>query len=131
MKFYKMVFILLIGLGSVSANANDSFNSEMSHVVGGAVMGGGITAVVDRYYPEYKEDRGMIGFGISSLTIVAFESVTVALRGDAKGQLLDVASHIAGSAFGAFVTDKFILSPVVKNSTNEGKFIGLQAAVSF
>ncbi|MDO9208758.1 MAG: hypothetical protein Q7T91_10960 [Sulfuricurvum sp.] len=129
MKFYTMVFIFLLGLGSVSAN--DSFNSEMSHVVGGAVMAGGITAVVDRYYPEYKADRGMIGFGISSLSIIAFESVTVALRGDAKGQLLDVASHITGSAFGAFVTDKFILSPVVKNSTSEGKFIGLRAGVSF
>ncbi|MDP3466107.1 MAG: hypothetical protein Q8R86_10100 [Sulfuricurvum sp.] len=129
MKFYTMVFILLLGLGSISAN--DSFNSEMSHVVGGAVMAGGITAVVDRYYPEYKADRGMIGFGISSLSIIAFESVTVALRGDAKGQLLDVASHITGSAFGAFVTDKFILSPVVKNSTSEGKFIGLRAGVSF
>jgi hypothetical protein len=129
MQFYKMVFIFLMGLSSVSAN--DSFNSEISHVIGGAVMAGGITAVVDSYYPEYKADRGMIGFGVSSLTIIAFESVTVALRGDAKGQLLDVASHIAGSAFGAFVTDKFILSPVVENSTSEGKFIGLRAGVSF
>lgn len=129
MQFYKIVFVFLMGLSSVSAN--DSFNSEISHVIGGAVMAGGITAVVDSYYPEYKADRGMIGFGVSSLSIIAFESVTVALRGDAKGQLLDVASHIVGSAFGAFVTDTFILSPVVENSTSEGKFIGLRAGVSF
>lgn len=129
MQFYKMVFVFLMGLGSVSAN--DSFNSEMSHVIGGAVMAGGITAVVDSYYPEYKADRGMIGFGISSLTIIAFESVTVALRGDAKGQLLDVASHMAGSAFGAFVTDKFILAPVVTNSPAEGKLVGLNVKYSF
>lgn len=129
MQFYKIVFVFLMGLSSVSAN--DSFNSEMSHVIGGAVIAGGITAVVDSYYPEYKADRGMIGFGISSLTIIAFESVTVALRGDAKGQLLDVASHMAGSAFGAFVTDKFILAPVVTNSPAEGKLVGLNVKYSF
>jgi len=129
MKFYKMVFMLLIGVSSVSAN--DSFGSEMSHVIGGAVMAGGITAVVDHYYPEYKEDRGMIGFGISSAAMIAFESVNMALGANVKGQLLDITAHVAGSAFGAFVTDKFILSPVIENSRSEGKFIGLRAGVSF
>lgn len=129
MKFYKMVFILLMSVSSVSAN--DSVSSEVSHVVGGAIMAGGITAIVDSYYPEYKEDRGMIGFGVSSAVIIAFESVTIALRGDAKGQLLDMASHVVGSAFGAFVTDKFILAPVVTNSTTEGKIVGLNLKYSF
>jgi len=129
MKFSKIVFIFMMGISSVSAN--ESFNSEISHVIGGAVMAGGITAVVDNYYPEYKADRGMIGFGISSATIIAFESVTIALNGDAKGQLLDVASHIAGSAFGAFVTDKFILAPVLTNSAIEGKVVGLNIKYSF
>lgn len=129
MKFLNITFVLLMGVSSVGAN--DSVASEMSHVIGGAVTAGAITAIVDSYYPEYRADRGMIGFGISSVTMLAFESVTIALRGDAKGQLLDVASHMAGSAFGAFVTDKFILSPVVENSASEGKFIGLRAGVSF
>jgi len=129
MKFLNITFILMMGLGSVSAN--DSFSSEMSHVVGGAVTAGAITAIVDSYYPEYRADRGMIGFGISSVAMIAFESVTIALRGDVNGQLLDVASHALGSAFGAFVTDKFILSPVIENSASEGKFIGLRAGVSF
>jgi len=129
MKFLNITFILMIGAGCVSAN--NSVSSEMSHVVGGAVTAGAITAIVDSYYPEYREDRGMIGFGISSVVMIAFESVTVALRGDLNGQLLDVASHVAGSAFGAFVTDKFILSPVIENSASEGKFIGVRAGVSF
>ncbi len=129
MKFLNITFILMIGAGCVSAN--NSVSSEMSHVVGGAVTAGAITAIVDSYYPEYREDRGMIGFGISSVAMLAFESITIALRGDAKGQLLDVASHTAGSAFGAFVTDKFILSPVIENSASEGKFIGVRAGVSF
>ncbi|MGZ5208967.1 MAG: hypothetical protein ACXWB0_08110 [Sulfuricurvum sp.] len=129
MKFLNITFVLMMGLGSVSAN--DSFNSEMSHVIGGAVAAGAITAIVDSYYPEYRADRGMIGFGISSIAMIAAESVTVATGGDLNGQLLDVASHMVGSAFGAFVTDKFILSPVIENSASEGKFIGLRAGLSF
>lgn len=129
MKFYKMVFIVLMGASSVSAN--DSLNSEMSHVIGGAVMAGGITAVVDRYYPEYKENRGMIGFGISSASMIVFESINMALGANVKGQLLDIASHVAGSAFGAFVTDQYILSPVVNNSAAEGKYVGLALKHTF
>lgn len=129
MKFYKMVFILLMGVSSVSAN--DSFNSEMSHFVGGAVMAGGITVVVDRYYPEYKADRGMIGFGISSVAMIVESAVEFAIRGDARGQTLDAVSHIAGSALGSFVTDQYILSPVVNNSTAEGKYVGLALQHSF
>jgi len=112
-------------------NANDGFNSEISHVIGGAVMAGGITAAVEHYYPEYREDRGMIGFGLSSAVIIAFESVTVALNGDVRGQLLDVASHVTGSALGAFVTDQYLLSPVIQDSASEGKYIGLTLQHTF
>jgi len=114
-----------------SASANDSFGSEMSHIIGGAVMAGGITAIVDSYYPEYKEDRGMIGFGISSALIVAEQGIEVALHGDAKGQLLDTVYHIAGSALGAYVTDQFILAPVVSDSKVQGTFVGLNLQHSF
>lgn len=129
MKFYTIIFIFLLGFNTVGAN--DSLNSEMSHVIGGAVMAGGITAVVDSYYPEYKADRGMIGFGISSAAIVVEQSIEFAFNGNAKGQLLDIASHIAGSAFGAFVTDQYILAPVMKNSQGEGKYVGLTLQHSF
>jgi len=129
MKFYKIVFIFLMGISSVSAN--DDFNSEMSHVVGGAILAGGITAVVDRYYPEYREDRGMIGFWTSSAAIVIEQAVEIALHGDAKGQALDAVSHIIGSALGAFVTDQYILSPVLNNSASEGKYVGLALQYSF
>lgn len=112
-------------------NGNDSFNSEISHVIGGTVIAGGITAAIDRYYPEYREDRGWIGFGLSSVGMIAFESVTVALRGDLSGQLLDVASHVTGSALGAFVTDQYLLSPVIQDSASEGKYIGLTLQHTF
>lgn len=94
-------------------------------------MAGGITAVVDRYYPEYRSDRGMIGFGVSSIAIVAEQGIELALHGNARGQLLDAASHIAGSALGAYVTDQYILSPVVQNSASEGKYIGLNLQHTF
>lgn len=112
-------------------NANDSFNSEFSHFAGGAVMAGGITAVVDHYYPEYRSDRGMIGFGISSAVIIVEQGVEGALHGNVHGQILDAASHIAGSALGAYITDQYILSPVMQNSASEGKYIGLNVQHTF
>jgi len=128
-KYFLIASILLVT--QLSAATNDSFNSEMSHAVGGAVMAGGITAIVDSYYPEYAENRGMIGFGISSIAIILEQGVECALNGGAKGQMLDAASHIVGSAFGAFVTDKYILSPVVTYSKNGEKTVGVQLAYSF
>lgn len=129
MKWKVLVLSSLI-VGS-ALGANDSFNSEFSHFAGGAVMAGGITAVVDHYYPEYRSDRGMIGFGISSAAIVAEQGIEYILHGNGRGQLLDTVSHIAGSALGAYVTDQYILSPVMQNSASEGQYIGLNIQHTF
>lgn len=124
--------IFLISACTVLAlQANDSFASESSHFVGGAVMAGGITAVVDHYYPEYRSERGMIGFEVSSVAIIAEQSLEYAMNGDARGQLLDAVSHIAGSALGVYVTDQYLLSPVIQNSQSEGKYVGLALHHSF
>lgn len=112
-------------------NANDSVSSESSHFVGGAVLAGGISAVVDQYYPEYRSERGMLGFEISSAAIIAEQTIEYAVNGDARGQLLDIAAHIAGSALGAWVTDQYILSPVIQNSASEGQYIGMSLHHSF
>jgi hypothetical protein len=128
----KLKFLVASSLIAVSTlGANDSFNSEFSHFAGGAVMAGGITAVVDRFYPEYRSDRGMIGFEVSSIAIVAEQGIEYAMHGNARGQLLDAASHIAGSALGAYVTDQYLLSPVVQNSASEGKYIGFNLQHTF
>jgi hypothetical protein len=111
--------------------ANESIGSEVSHAIGGALMAGKITAVVERYYPKHRENRRMIGFKISSATAIALQVIEYATNGNAEGQLLDAASHIAGSAIGAWVTDKYILIPVVKNTNNNGKYIGLAMQYSF
>lgn len=125
------ILAILATLLLSNAQADNGFGSEFSHFVGGAVMAGGITAVVDSYYPEYKADRGMIGFGISSVAIAAEQTIEYALHGNAGGQLLDIVSHVAGSALGAWVTDKYILSPVVQNSASEGKYVGLQVGMRY
>jgi hypothetical protein len=129
MKSFTIIFIVCIGASSVSAN--DGISSEMGHFFGGTVMAGGVTAIVDSYYPEYKEDRGVIGFGISSALIVVEQGIEYALHGDAKGQLLDTVSHIAGSSLGAYVTDQFLLTPIISDSKTEGTFVGLNLQHSF
>ncbi|MDO9305860.1 MAG: hypothetical protein Q7T77_11065 [Sulfuricurvum sp.] len=127
----KITLLIATTLMITQLEANTSVSSEMSHFVGGAVMAGGITAVVDSYYPDYKENRGMIGFWISSAAVIAEQGVEYALHGDAKGQALDAISHIAGSALGAFVTDQYILSPVIKDSSTTGNYVGLTLQRSF
>lgn len=127
----KITLLIAATLMITQLEANTSVSSEMSHFVGGAVMAGGIAAVVDSYYPDYKENRGMIGFWISSAAVIAEQGVEYALHGDAKGQALDAISHIAGSALGAFVTDQYILSPVIKDSSITGNYVGLTLQRSF
>jgi len=121
----KIFLVISIMLLTTQLEADNSFNSEMSHFLGGAVLAGGITAVVDSYYPEYRDNRGMLGFEISSAAVIVQQSIECAVYGNASGQLLDAAVHIVGSALGAFVTDQYILSPVVSNSSTEGKYVGL------
>lgn len=124
------IFLFNIVL-TVSLGANESVNSEMSHFVGGTVMAGGITAVVDHYYPEYRNERGMIGFEISSVAVLVEQSIEFAFHGNAKGQLLDATAHIAGSALGAYVTDKYLLTPIIKDSLSEGKYVGVTLQYTF
>lgn len=123
--------ILLIALLCTSMWANDSINSEAGHFAGGVVLAGGITAIVDSYFPEYREDRAKLGFGISSAAIVLEEGIDIAFFGGNSGDVLDMAVHIAGSALGAYVTDQYILSPVIKDSKTEGKYIGFALHRSF
>ncbi len=124
------IFIISV-LSILSLNASDGFNSEASHFAGGAVIAGGVTAIVDNYYPEYKSDRGMIGFGVSSIYIIAEQSIEYAVNGNAKSQLMDAAAHILGSALGAYITDKYILLPVIKDSSTDGKYVGLNVQHRF
>ena len=46
-------------------------------------------------------------------------------------QLLDSALNIEESAFGIYVSNEYIVSPVVQNSPSEGEYIGLVLQHSF
>lgn len=123
---------LFIGaLMTVSLHGAEDFNSEFSHFTGGAVLAGGVTALIDSYYPEYRSERGMIGFGVSAFAALVDQSIQYAEHGNGRGQILDGIAHIAGSALGAYLTDGYFLSPVMYESPKEGTFVGLTFRSSF
>jgi len=112
--------------------ANDSVASELSHVGGGMVLAGLGTAVTDRYFPEYRAERGWIGFWSATLIAGIVSGIEYAQdRDDASGELLDFASGVAGAAIGSFVTDRFILAPVVHTAPDGSRDVGLNAAYRF
>jgi len=115
---------------TLQVHANNSVASEASHAAGGALLAGGITAIADQF-PEYKPNRAMLGFGISTIAGVIDFVVESTVDGDTSGQLLDLASHTLGSALGAWITDDYILSPVITNSKTEGRYAGLAMNYSF
>jgi hypothetical protein len=123
--------LLLSACSVLVLHASNGFNSEASHFVGGAAIAGGTTAIVDSYYPEYRDNRRMIGFGVSSVYIIIEQSFEYAENGKASAQLLDTAFHIAGSALGSFITDKYILLPIIKDSEKEGRTVGLAVQHNF
>jgi len=128
----KLALFLGAGLLTCQLHANSSSGSELSHVAGGVVMAGAITAIVDSYFPDYAEDRQLWGFGLSSLLIIIEQGIEVAQdSSDVKGELLDATAHIGGSVIGAWVTDKYILSPIVRTSPEGDRTIGLQVSHSF
>jgi len=67
----------------------------------------------------------MIGFGVSSVGAVLESAYEYSINGNGKNQAIDALSHIAGSALGAYVTDEYILEPVVQTSGSEGRYIGI------
>ncbi|HHO65322.1 MAG TPA: hypothetical protein ENJ71_02250 [Epsilonproteobacteria bacterium] len=128
----KLGLFLGAGLLTCQLHANSSTGSELSHVAGGAVMAGAITAIVDNYFPEYAEDRQLIGFGLSSILIIIEQGIEIAQdSSDAKGEMMDATAHIGGSIIGAWITDEYILSPIVKTSPEGDRTVGLQVSHSF
>ncbi|QOP45230.1 hypothetical protein [Sulfurimonas paralvinellae] len=126
----KILLLLSTVTLSLQLHANDSFNSEASHFVGGAVLAGVSTAVADQF-SDYKQDRAIIGFGVSALYGLVDQSIQYAEYGGAGGQFLDFTANTLGAAFGAWLTDKYILTPVITHSQTEGKYVGLALGYTF
>ena len=99
--------VLLCGFMG-TCHASDSWSSELSHATGGALLAGAVT----RYYSDF-ENRAWIGFAVSSAGIVLSESYQISKGAKRSSAYLDMASHIAGAALGAWWMDRYGLMPVI------------------
>ena len=112
LKFFSCpLLISLFLLASPTCHASDSFNSEMSHAIGGAVMAAYIT---DKY--SDSEYRSWIYFGMSTAFIVVEQNYEISKTGKRSSQQLDMVAHAVGSAFGAWYTDKYLVVPLVRKN---------------
>ncbi|WP_220493749.1 hypothetical protein [Shewanella sp. SG41-4] len=121
----KIILLLLALLFSTQSHANGSisFNSEISHAFGGAVTAGAIVAISDDFWPNY--DRAWMGFTISTVVGSISQYYEYAQgENDFRNAFADALSHALGSAIGAYVTDKYILLPVI-HTTDKETYMGL------
>lgn len=132
---YRCNLLLTLSLGLLlsspaTVQAYDGWGSELSHAAGGMALAGAITAIADHYQ---MENRAMVGFGVSSALSILAEGYQLATDKDAKtsSSLLDIGAHIAGSAIGAMITDRYWLSPVVHKDLAGGHYVGIAAEIRY
>jgi uncharacterized protein YfiM (DUF2279 family) len=104
-----------------SCAAYDGFTSEFSHAVAGAAMAAAGTAIAHHWEVEH---RGWVGFGVSSAIGLVAEAIQVAssTHPNMRSAWLDAGSNMLGAAFGAWVTDRYLVMPVVtKDSAGRSK----------
>lgn len=121
----RLVLLLAITLLPVTANANDSFNSEISHVAGFSIMASGFTLIADR--TDYRAQRAWVGFGLASSIGLLSETVEY-LQGDSRISTLDVGADMLGAAIGSYATDHWFLAPVI---LPEQHYAGVRMAYRF
>lgn len=126
----KAIWMLVALLLAQPALAGNGAKSELSHAAGGAIIAGAITAISEDYWPE--RDRAWVGFTISSVAGVLGQWVEYNDgKNDKDEAALDAAFHVMGSAIGAYVTDNYILMPVVKPQASGDTYMGVTALVRF
>ena len=104
-----------------AAHAYDGASSELSHTAFSAAFAGVVTHV----YRD-SENRAWIGFAVATGASALHQSYQAANGSSKSGSLLDFASSAIGAALGAWATDKYILTPVVRPS-----FTGLVISGTF
>jgi hypothetical protein len=129
---WKFKVLCLACAMTMAAEANNSVASEASHVSGGILLGGVTTAIVDNYFSEYAENRRAIGFWGTTLAATVVFGIEMAQDSDdVSGELLDMGCMIVGGAVGAYVTDRFILSPYVHTAPDGSSTHGVKATYRF
>ena len=121
---------LALALQTGGAHANESFGSEASHFIAGGLVAGAATAVADHFDVA---NRAWVGFGVSVGLSFVGEAVQVAANGSSQlgPSALDFFSNMAGAALGAWVTDRFILQPVVTHDAARHTTVGVVFKKSF
>lgn len=112
------------------SHATDSFYSEASHFLGGSLVGGGTAYAVDRFWPQYSENRILIGCAVATAGSVLGEIYDRKHGHPARFSVLDVTAASLGGLVGATATDRWILSPVVK-SEHGARYYGLASQFRF
>lgn len=108
--------------------ANDSFNSEMSHVIGGMAMGGGVAALSDHYWPT--RDPFWVGFGTTATVSLLAEGVQYSV--DGSFSLLDAGATALGGLMGAWFTDGLMLAPELRNEAGKRySYLGVRLSYRF
>jgi hypothetical protein len=121
---------VVFGLCATSSRANESFGSEFSHFVTGAAIASGTTLVADHFEAE---NPAWIGFGVSVGFSFVLEAVQIAANGSSQvgASALDFGSNLLGAALGAWLTDRFILTPAVSTDTQGHRTLSLNMRMSF
>lgn len=92
-----------------TCHAYDGWSSELTHAAGGALLAGAVT----QYYSD-SENRAWVGFAVSTAGIVISEAHQMSKGAKHSSSMLDIASHTAGAALGAWWTDRYYLMPVIR-----------------
>ncbi len=110
--------------------ANESFGSEFSHFAAGAGIAAAGTAIADHYNVE---NRAWVGFGTSVAVSFVLEAVQIAANGSSQvgPSALDFTSNLLGAALGAWVTDRYLLMPVVSRDAQGHRVVGVAMRWSF
>lgn len=103
----KFGLLVLCWLAS-TCQASDSFGSELSHATGGALLAAAVT-----YQFRESDHRAWIGFAVSSAGIVLSEHYQISQGAKRSSAYLDMASHMAGAALGAWWMDEYGITPVL------------------
>lgn len=112
------VALLLSG----SAAATNNVYSETSHTLFGVAVGSACTWGADVVWPEH---RALLGFGLAA-------SLGLIEQSTSKGgfSAVDAGANALGGAIGAFLTDRFLLAPVVRRDAAHS-YLGLVMAKRF
>jgi hypothetical protein len=105
-------------LASSSAAGCVCFYSETSHALFGATMGGSLTWVADEI--GWREHRALVGFGVT--TAGGFLEEAISKSGFS---IADAGFNMLGAAVGAYVTDRYLLTPVVQEQADGHRFVGV------